>query len=139
MSRNRRVRDALAASAAAVCVLGLASAATGSTGAFCGPADQHRCGAGTAALAGVERPVAAGRSGASAGHDGAGAAVAQTADAPPEPTPEEEQEEPASETPRDAETPPAPPPEPSFEGSARPAGPDLTVTEERALISSGWE
>lgn len=27
----------------------------------------------------------------------------------------------------------------TFKGSPRPAGPDLTVTEERALISSGWK
>ena len=54
----------------------------------------------------------------------------------PEPDPAED--EPATEAPAEAGTPPDDAAG-AFEGSPRPAGPDLTLTEERALISSGWE
>ncbi len=38
-----------------------------------------------------------------------------------------------------AEGGPAAADEPAFEGSARPASPDLSPSEERALISRGWD
>lgn len=49
------------------------------------------------------------------------------------------EDEPATEAPAESGTPSDGDAAEAFEGSPRPAGPDLTLTEERALISSGWE
>lgn len=166
MRRNRTMPGALAALTAAVCVLGPAAFAMASVGGagdlLPGPG---RCasptGEGERIVPGLTRPGAGpapdggavstlcvtARPRAVAPGDGpvGGIRSAQNDADLQETAPREEQS--PTDVPQDAETltepptetPPAASAERPFEGNPRPASPDLTVTEERALISSGWE
>lgn len=166
MRRNRTMPGALAALTAVVCVLGPAAFAMASGGGagdlLPGPG---RCasptGEGERIVPGLTRPAAgpAPNGGAvstlcvtvrpagigpGAGRVGGIRSAQNDADlqetAPREdqiPTDAPQDTETLTETP--TETPPAASADRPFEGNPRPASPDLTVTEERALISGGWE
>lgn len=70
-----------------------------------------------------------------------GPALVEDAEAPRSETPRKKPAD-TTEPPRDQRPPPPPVPgngSGAFAGSPKPAGPDLTVNEERELISRGWD
>ncbi len=169
MDRSCAVKGSLAAFVAAICVLGLASPATaeGGRGGVVGPLlDAPRCcGPSATAADGADGADGAAVGGAPDGGapDGeqrpGGALLAQSEATSPATSPEGALEQaqspeeaqktspPATESPgRDArlrnEKSPVTVPEDSadtFKGSVKPAGPDLSPSEEREVISRGWE
>lgn len=162
---SRTVQGSLAASVAVACVLSLASPATGAVGGFGGLLhDQVRCcspvAAGEGIANGAERPAARHNAGGRA--SAAPAPGARRAPGWTEPafalaqSSEEAPDEAPDETPYRAGTPsgedgpeagrpralPVPGPDMTdrtFEGSAKRAGPDLTLPEEEQLITGGWD
>lgn len=145
MYRQTIAPGSLAAVLAAFCVLSPAPATTAADASSGLLLDQPRCclpaPAGKRIAPGVEGPAAG--IGADGRAAGAGTRLAQGAKAPSE-APSEPAEEPptATEMPREAEKIPGTPAADagdSFEGSPKPAGPDLSISEERELISRGWE
>lgn len=166
MPRNRAVQASLAAVLAAGLVLGPAPGAAtkrATSGATSGAApvlataspdgfsglllDRPRCCLPDATrermARGVDGPAAGDGPGGRASSQGP--VLAQSSEAPA-PRPEQrtppDQRPPATELPRDAERMPETPATEAgeaFKGSPKPAGPDLTVNEERELISRGWE
>ena len=153
MGRNRTVPGALAALTAAICALAPAALATvaarGAGDLLPGPG---RC---ASAIERVEGFAQASTCPAARNLQDGGALVplpgtsqatglrlAQSGLAQSDGEPPKEAsrpEETPSDQPQDAEAPGATKTDRPFEGNSRPASPDLTVTEERALISSGWE
>lgn len=124
MFRNLEANRSLAASVAAALVLGLASGAAASGGVSSGPLlDDPACCAPAGNLAGRREPALL---------------LAQAADHEDGET--GTRTPPTTEPPRDGETGPTGAENgDGFRGSPKPAGPDLTVDEERDLISRGWD
>lgn len=156
MDRSCVIRGSLAAFVAAICVLGPASPAMaeGGRGEFVGPPlDERRCcgpsATGTDIVDGLASPAVAR---APAGERDPGATLLAQSEAsspgkPSESPNEPDEASPATESPgSDAkigdEKIPVTVPEDTadtFKGSVKPAGPDLSPSEERELISRGWE
>lgn len=146
MLRSRAVQGSFAASAAVACALGLASTATGAVGGFGGLLlhDQARCCSPVAAGDGIAtgvgrpgaRPFAVGSLAQASGSLESGSGEATGA---PEPEDEPETEDDGGKG--AARALPFRGPDAldqTFEGSAKPAGPDLTLPEEQQLITGGW-
>lgn len=127
---NRAVHRALGAAVALVCLLGLASRAPAAEPAGRLPD--------TAALLGMPATILAQT--APAPTPAPAPATAQPgaqSPAQPKPKPQQGASAPSATAPQAGQVPP--PAVGMFSGSARPAGPDLTVEQERALISRGWQ
>lgn len=167
MLRSRAIPGSLAAVTAAVCVLGLASPATGAVAVLGGllqdrvrccspaaagegiasvansPAERHGLGewASAALVPASHSPrgfaraaVTLAQSAASDQPNGAGNPDETQSETIPS-----DKDEAESGKPREQSEPWLQEIDPNFAGSAKPAGPDLTLSEEKRLISNGWK
>lgn len=151
MCRRNVAPGSLAAVLAAFCVLSPAAAATVPAGFSGLLLDQPRCCLPAAAGERITPGITPGAEGPAAGMvgpggraAGTGTRLAQASETQPQAPPAEPAQKPpdATELPREPGKMPETPDggvDDSFEGSPKPAGPDLSVSEERELISRGWE